>query len=217
MQSVDEDARHASMGCRFGELELRVLEGRDRLAEDLPLVDVLDRLVERALHRRDAGDRDQQPLVRQVAHQLVHALAFLLQQAVDGHAHVLEEQFRGVLGVEAHLVEHAADAVALEARGLDHQDRKPRLRSLGSVRTTSISRPALPPLVMKILEPLIDVVVAIAHGARADALEVRPRARLGHRDRTDQLAARHARQPALLLLLGAVIEHVVRRNTVHAV
>ncbi len=58
--------------------------------------------------------------------------------------------------------------------------------------------------------------VAVAHRARADALEVRPRARLGHRDRADQFAARHARQPALLLLLGAVIEHVVRRDAVHA-
>ena len=35
-------------------------------------------------------------------------------------------------------------------------------------------------------------------------------------DGTDQFAARHARQPALLLLLGAVVEHVVRADAVHA-
>ena len=68
--------------------------------------------------------RDQRALVRQVAHEHVHALAFLLQQAVGGHAHVLEEQFGGVLRVEAHLVEHATDAIALQALRFDHQDRQ---------------------------------------------------------------------------------------------
>ena len=48
-----------------------------------------------------------------------------------------------------------------------------------------------------------------------DALEVGARAGLGHADGADQLAAREARQPALFLLLGAVVQHVVRAHAVH--
>ena len=51
--------------------------------------------------------------------------------------------------------------------------------------------------------------------ARLDRLQIGARARLRHRDRADQLAAGHPRQPALLLFLGAVVEQVVRDDAVH--
>ena len=50
-----------------------------------------------------------------------------------------------------------------------------------------------------------------------DRLQVGAGARLGHRDRADELAPGHARQPALLLLLGAVVEQVVRDDAVDRV
>ena len=61
-----------------------------------------------------------------------------------------------------------------------------------------------------------DVVVALLHGARANAFQIRTGAGLGHADGADELTRRQARQEALLLLLGAVIEHVVRAHAVHA-
>src|SRR6185436_16408237 len=60
------------------------------------------------------------------------------------------------------------------------------------------------------------VVIALFHGARAYALEVGAGARLGHANRAHQLAAREPGQPALLLRLGAVVQHVVRAHAVHA-
>ena len=60
------------------------------------------------------------------------------------------------------------------------------------------------------------VVIALLHGARADALEIGARAGLGHADGANELARGQARQPALLLIFRAVIEHVVRAHAVHA-
>lgn len=54
--------------------------------------------------------------------------------------------------------------------------------------------------------------IALTLRARPNALQVRAGVRFGHRDRTDQLAAGHAGQVTLLLLLGAVVEQVVNRD-----
>ena len=51
--------------------------------------------------------------------------------------------------------------------------------------------------------------VAVAYRRGADALQVRTGARLGHGDGADHLARHHARQPALLQLLRAVVDDVV--------
>ena len=61
------------------------------------------------------------------------------------------------------------------------------------------------------------VVVAVPDRARADRLQVGACARFGHRDRTDEFARGHARQPVALLGLVAVVEHVVRDDAVHGV
>ena len=54
------------------------------------------------------------------------------------------------------------------------------------------------------------VAVAVAHGAGADRLQVGAGAGLGHGDGADELAGGEARQPAPLLLLGAVMQDVGR-------
>ena len=60
------------------------------------------------------------------------------------------------------------------------------------------------------LLPVDDIVIAVQPGRRLDPLQVRSRARLGHRDGADEFAGRHLRQPFPLLLFGAVVEDVGR-------
>src|SRR5712691_4643072 len=50
------------------------------------------------------------------------------------------------------------------------------------------------------------ILVALAHGAGADALQVASGAGFGHRDGTDGFARNHARQPFLLLFGASVAE-----------
>ena len=71
-----------------------------------------------------AGTQMQQPLVRQLAHQLEEALALLLaEQVVGRHAHVVEEQLGGVLRHAGPSCRAAADAEARQVLGLDHDQR----------------------------------------------------------------------------------------------
>ena len=71
-----------------------------------------------------ACTRDDQPLLRQFLHQLIEALALLgAEQAFGRQLHVLEEQFGGVGGVQAELLELAAAAEAWRVVGLDHHQR----------------------------------------------------------------------------------------------
>src|SRR6267142_7202192 len=52
------------------------------------------------------------------------------------------------------------------------------------------------------------ILVALAHGAGADTLQVAAGAGFGHRDGANGLARDHARQPYLLLFGGSVAEQV---------
>jgi hypothetical protein len=62
----------------------------------------------------------------------VHAGAFLVaQQAIDGYEHVVEEQLGGILGMHAHFVQHAPDAVTRQVFGLDHDERHAAFAGLG--------------------------------------------------------------------------------------
>src|SRR5439155_11256037 len=56
--------------------------------------------------------------------------------------------------------------------------------------------------------------VALAHGAGADALKVAAGAGFGHRDGADGFARHHPRQPLLLLLRGAVTEQIAATDVV---
>src|SRR3989441_13088820 len=59
-----------------------------------------------------------------------------------------------------------------------------------------------------------DIVVAVATGGGLDALQVRAGGGLAHRDRANQLAARHAGEPVALLLFGPVGADAVRYTVV---
>ena len=96
----------------------------NRLAERLALLGVIDRQFNRALHRRDGTDGNDEPLLRQLLHQLREALALLAAEQIFGRRHrVIEEQFRGIGGVQADLVEVAAAPEAVIALGLDDDQR----------------------------------------------------------------------------------------------
>ena len=94
------------------------------------------------------------PLPGQPLHQVHEAAAELAQQVGRGHRHVVEEQLGGVRLGQADLVQLAAAVeaghVALHRK---QADRPARPRS-GSVRATTMTRSALMPLVMNVLEPL---------------------------------------------------------------
>src|SRR3546814_13844268 len=88
--------------------ESAVLEIEDRLAERLALAGIFDRVVEGALRRRLGADRDRQPFLRQLAHQIDEALPLFAEAVGDRHADVVEEQLRRIGLVLPALVEVAA-------------------------------------------------------------------------------------------------------------
>ncbi len=67
---MDEDFGEGRLGLAFGELELGVLEFQDRPAESLALLDVIDSLMERALHCSDDLHRDLHTFLGQLLHQM---------------------------------------------------------------------------------------------------------------------------------------------------
>src|ERR1041385_7433160 len=68
---VVEDAPDGRLGLALGKLELGVLEVDDLLAESLALLHVVDSEAQRAFDHADRRGADDQPLLRQVLHQLV--------------------------------------------------------------------------------------------------------------------------------------------------
>ena len=102
-----------------------------------------------------AADRDRQPLLGQVVHEVDEALALgRPEQVRDRHLHVGEEQLGGVLRVLADLFEVAATLEARPSRARGSSSDMPLCFCDGSVLTAVMTRSALMPLVMKVLEPL---------------------------------------------------------------
>ncbi len=121
---VVEDTRDRRLGFALREHELRVLEFDDLLAESLPLLDVVDRQRERALEHGLGMDDDEEPLPRQIVHQLREALPlFASQQVLGREFQVLEKELRGIGGIEPELGELAATAKAGRIVGLHHHQR----------------------------------------------------------------------------------------------
>ena len=160
-----------------------------------------------------AGDRDRHPLLREVGDQVQEALALLPEQVLGGYADVVEEQLGGVLRVHPELVEVAAALEAVHA-ALDHDQRDAAV-AFGRVgldrRDHEVGVDAVRD---EGLGAVDDVVAVVAARGRGHRREVRPDAGLGHRERRDQRPVGDARQPALPLLVVAVLEEVRHADVV---
>ena len=115
-------------GGHDGRLDVRqheaaVLEIDDRFAEGLAILGVFHGQAQGAFHHRDGADADLRALVGQLAHQRVEATTFhFAEQAVGRHFDVIEEHFRGVLGVHADFAQQLA-ATETRGVGVDHEQR----------------------------------------------------------------------------------------------
>ncbi len=159
-------------------------------------------------------DADGDPLPGQVLHQGDETAAFLAEQVGRGHADVVEEQLRSVLGVHADLVQVAA---ALEAGHvpLDHQQADalvPLFRVGAGDDDHQVGQLAVGDEGLLPVEHVAAVGLAGRRGA--DALQVAAGARLGHRDRGDEVPAAVAGQPAVPLLRRAQAQQVLADHVV---
>ena len=93
----------------------------------------------------------------------------------------------------------------------------PLCRCDGSVFTAVMTRSALMPLVMNVLDAVDDVVVAVANRGGRHRRQVGADAGLGHGDGGDELAGGDAGQPAPLLLVGAVARKYGRQMSLWSV
>ncbi|MCY1231630.1 hypothetical protein D9M72_440860 [compost metagenome] len=208
---VDHRAQRHRLGLDVGQLELRVLEIPHRLVEGAAVLHVLEGLLEKALELGRGADGDHETLLRQLLHQVGEALAFFTQPVGHRHADVVEEQLGRVLGAHADLVELAAAAKAGAVR-LDH-DQAHALGAGGRVGLAHHDHEVAEEAVAdEGLAAVDEVVVAVAHGGGAQRFHVRAAARFGDGHRQDLLAAADARQPLLLLRLGAQAVDVGRHD-----
>ncbi len=158
------------------------------------------------------------PFLRQFLHQLDETLAFLVAEQVRRrHADFVEEQFRRIGRMLADLVEVAPAAEAAFAldRVCLYTDDRDALGALGRVGLGA-DEDEVGGLAVRDegLRAIDDIFVAVTLRRRLDVLQVRARARLGHRDRGDDLARADLRQPAALLFLGAIGGDVRRDDRV---
>ena len=180
------------LGLQIRQHEARILEIEHHSGERLARLGELDRLVERLLRRGLDRDRDRQPLLRQLAHQIDEALALFAQAIGDRHADVLEKQLRRIGGILPDLVELAALLEAI-AVAFDQDDRHALPRGLrigvglgddqGQIGVLAVGDIGL--------GAVDDVVIAVLLGARADRLQVAAGARFGHGDGGDDFARDH--------------------------
>ncbi len=179
-----------------GELVLDRLERADRDTELLALLGVLERHLEDRLagaHRleceRDAG------LLERTAQAARGILPEVAEQAVRWHRHRVEhdagEGSRAVEGLDRLEYEGArrddedGDAAVAFTDACDHRD----LVRLGGAEDAGLATVELP--------AALDRCRGRAHGARVDA-----RARLGHRERADEVAVQDRGEEAVLLISG---------------
>ncbi len=179
-----------------------MLELPDGLAERLALLGVGERVLEGLLRDGQGGDADGDALARQVLHQGDESAALLAEQVRHGHPDVGEEQLGGVLGVHADLVQVPAAGEAGHA-ALDHEQADAPVPGTGVGARDHDHDVAQLAVRDERLLPVQQVMIPVAHGGGADALQVAAGPWLGHRDRGDELPGAVAGQPPFPLLRRA--------------
>ena len=93
---VDVGPAGVQRHIHVGELALHQLEGADRLAELLALVDVGQHHVEAGLHDSEGPGREHRSLVIEPGHQHPHPAVHRPEHILLRHLAVLEHEFAGV-------------------------------------------------------------------------------------------------------------------------
>src|SRR3954447_11057305 len=219
-----EHPRGLELGGHVGELELDHLVLGDRLAERLALLGVLDRQLEGALGQADAagGDVDAADLerVHHLREALVEAAVLAAEDRVRRRLVAVEDQLGRLDALVAHLLDLGRDVeageragVLLDARLLLADEARHALVALLGVgvglderEDQRAAQPVGDPHLRAV--DLVRVVVDLL-GGRLDRLDVGAELGLGQRERGAHLAGGHARQPLLLLLVGAELQQQV--------
>src|SRR4051794_28260396 len=117
------DERAGSLGVdgHVGDHLLHELEARDRPAELLALLRVVDRGVHAALTDPDAAGRDAVATGVERRHRDLEAVADVAEQGVVAHLHVVELELGGVGGSEAELAVYRRRAEAFALRGYEER------------------------------------------------------------------------------------------------
>ena len=172
------------------------------------LLRVVERPLERRLGGGRGGDADREALERQVHHELDEALALLAaDEVLLGHEDVAERELGGVVAVEAHLVELLAVVEALHAVLDEQQAERVGLVALAGLDERDDDVGGLAARDER-LRAVDDVAALDPLRGGLGAAQVAARSGLGHRERAEDLAGRHAGEPLLLLLLRAHVHEV---------
>ncbi len=190
-----------------------MLEAADGLTECLPFPAVVQGPGQSLVGAGHRGHRHREPLLGEVAHELGEARSLLAQTVGHRHPHVGEEELGGVLGVQTDLVEVATPFEALHAALEDQQAHA--LVALGGVGLDRDDHQVcVDPVGDEGLGAVHDVVVSVAHRARAHGGQVRTHGGFGHGDSGDQLARDDPGQPAGRLLSGGPGQQVGEADVV---
>ncbi len=181
-----ELARGGDLGRHVRELEPDRLEVGDPAAELLALERVVARRVERRLRDTDCLGRDPDAPAVEGRHRDDEPLPLLVQEPVAVHDDAVETEVRGRRRVEPELLLLAGH---LDVIGVE-QERGYAARALGSGirpgedeerrRVAAVRAPLL-----RSVDPPA-AAVAVPHGRRPQRSGVRPRPRLGERERPDR-------------------------------
>lgn len=204
-RAVGDGLGRVDLGLAGGQLELGVLEVRDRLAEDGALAHVLLGEAYGGLGLRVGAEGDAPTLGGQVRTEVVEALVLLAEQVLDGHLDVDERELGGVGGAQAQLVQLAADGVALGpgVHGEEGDAEAAVVFARGGGAGADDHAVGVDATGDEGLGAVEDVVGAVLGELRGGlhARDVGAGARLGHREGPHLLAGDELRQEALLLLV----------------
>ena len=149
----------------------------------------------------DAAGGHRDPALVEGGHRDLEALALLTEERGGGHAYVVEEQLGGGLAAQPEL---ALDLAGLEAVGVGgHQERADALRSVATGAGEDQGHVGPGAVGDEELLAVDDVVAAVPPRPRREVAGVRAGVGLGEAEAAELGRARDARQPLLLLLLGA--------------
>src|SRR5215813_13665627 len=97
----------------FGEAVAPHLEAAHRHSKSFALASVVDRIANALLHGSHSSERCHQSFALEVFHDVVKTLVLLAEDVARGNAALVEEEFRGVGGQVADLLQLLADREAL--------------------------------------------------------------------------------------------------------